>query len=169
MNAETIPETNDAAAPRAYATPELALAWTSPEPLQFDYTHPDTGQLFRIEGICRAADKSKVVAEIRRLTPTAAKLRTALGYEPAESDIIDACWAAACVAAPKMTPLQWLRFGREASLGAVFTETWIACRIIERRDPDAPDAEIPDGVEAAKAEMKADPLVGAGGPTASAT
>ena len=147
----------DMVAAVAYATADQVQAWKSPEPLQFDFVHPETGQRFRIEGIAQAKQRKAIYAEIRRLVPVAKELTPAVGYEPTPEDITDACWAAACVTIPAMTAVQWLRFGAEANLGVLLDESWIASRVIERRLPDAKQAEVPDGVEAAKAELKADP------------
>lgn len=143
-----------------YAEPDEVLAWKSPAPLQFDYQHSETEQWFRVEGICKSKDKKGIYAEIARLSDDdlRATLPLAIGYVPSDSDLADACYCAACIKAPAMTALQWLIFGAEASLGELSTQTLIASRMVEVKNDKDTGAKIPDGVEAAKAEMKADPL-----------
>ena len=139
-----------------YATPEAALAWKSPEPLCVDYTHPETEQLFRIEGICKAKDRRAIYAEVSRMAASASSLQPVLGYVPDDADIVASCWCMACVIAPKLTSLQWLQFGAEASLSSVYSECLIASRAIERRTVDG-TVEVPDGETAAEDQLKADP------------
>lgn len=152
-----MPENTPVNAVPTYATAEDALAWRSPAPLERDHVHSDTGQTFRIAGICKAKDRSAIYEEIRRLKPTAKAIGFTVGYTPTDGDITDACWAEQCVTAPKMTALQWLQFGAEASLGEVAVQCLIASRIIEERKPDAIAATTPDGVDAAEEELAQDP------------
>lgn len=141
----------------AYATAEQALAWKSPEPLTLDYVHSDTGQTYHIAGLCKAKDRKAIYTERRRLLPLADSLASAVGYVPTDADITDACWCAECVAAPKMTALQWLTFGAEASLGELSGQCLIASRIIEDRADEDTQAKVPDGTAAAEAELAKDP------------
>lgn len=140
-----------------YATADEAMAWTSPDPLERDYTHSDTGQTYRIAGVCKAKDRKVIHAEIAELTPNARHLSRDAGYVPTEDDVQNACWSAACVTAPKLTALQWLRFGAEASLSEVARQCLICSRIIEDRRPDATGPTVPDGEDAAEAQLNADP------------
>ena len=149
-----------------YATPEQALAWKSPAPLSEDYTHSETGQVYRIDGIARAADRKGIYLEIARIKEAAAGLAPTLGYVPDDADIIDACWAAACVTNPKLTNLQWLQFGSEATLGELSQRCFVASRVVEDRKSGALAATVPDGETAAEAELKEDPTLSGGLSTA---
>lgn len=140
-----------------YATAEEALAWKSPDPLEFDFTHSDTGQIYHVKGICKAKDRKVIYSEIARLKPLAGTLAPQLGGAPTDDDIQNACWAAECVTSPKMTAFQWLQFGIEASLDETAMECLVASRLAERRKLDAAKATVPDGEAAAEAELKADP------------
>ena len=145
------------AAKPVYATAEQALAWKSPDPLTRDYVHSETGQTFRLAGLCKAKDRKAIYAERMRLLPSLASMKASVGYAPTDSDLTDACWCAECITAPKMTAFQWLQFGAEASLGELARQALITSRIIEERDEDAPAATVPDGTTAAEAQLTADP------------
>ena len=137
-----------------YATKEQVQAYRSPEPLQEDYTHSETGQTFRIEGISRAKERTAIFSEQEVLSESRQALPSQIGYVPTDQNIRDASWCAACVAIPDMTPLEWLRFGAEASLWEIAHRCLIASRLLAD-----PDAERPaDGTDAAEAELEDGPL-----------
>lgn len=145
-------------APPAYASPEQVRAYRSPEPLQEDYTHSETGQTFRIEGISRAADRQPIFAEQATLLKAIEALPREIGYEPDMGDLRDAAWCASCVTIPKMSALDWLRFGAEADLWELSRRCLVASReVADQEDKDA-DKLTPGGVEAAENALKSDPL-----------
>lgn len=144
--------------PPVYATPEQVRAYRSPEPLQEDYTHSETGQVFRIEGISRIADRQPIYAEQETLLKAIEALPKQIGYEPELGDLRDAAWCASCVTMPKMSALEWLRFGAEADLWELSKRCLVTSRsIADQKDKDA-DKLTPDGVEAAENALKSDPL-----------
>lgn len=159
-----------------YATAEQTAAYKSPEPLTEDFTHPETGLVYRIQGVCRARDKKPITENMVLLRDTSAAISVQVGYKIEITDIRDAAWCAACVVSPKLTSLQWLHFGIEADLWALACRCLVASR--EIKDPnseeiDAPTGQenkdgipetakrqsLPDGVEAAENEIEKCPLV----------
>lgn len=144
--------------PPAYATPEQVRAYRSPEPLQEDYTHSETGQTFRIEGISRAADRQPIYAEQETLLKAIEALPREIGYEPELGVLRDAAWCASCVTIPQMSALDWLRFGAEASLWELSKRCLIASREIADQEDKDTDKLTPSGVEAAENALKSDPL-----------
>lgn len=160
-------------------THEQLLAYKHPEPLSELWPVPELGGEVRLQGVTLKSEREAINAEVKTLRETGARLRQALGlnFDPDEDDLQAAAWVAACVVAPKCTSADWLRFANEGYdiLGTLWIRALVCSRLIP--DPaktDAPETEaVPDGVDAAKAEIQealgTDPLGSGGGSTATAT
>jgi hypothetical protein len=149
-----------------------------PKPLQEDFSVPvldeDEGERlwwFRIEGVTTYRERVTIEKQISDMGDLADRgsLNVILGpgnvIKPTRSDVVDACWAAACVRQPGRTPMAWLEMLGEAPglLWRLRYRAQVCSRVIADMKPDAkgndaPDPDAPDGDDAAKEALQIDPL-----------
>lgn len=156
-----------------YATAEQLFANCSPEPLERDAVFEGPGLTVRVRGISKAHRREEIYAEIALFSQDVADPKSPLvvthpvsgeSYAPKRSDVVAAAWAAHCVIAPKLSALQWLQLGAEYSLDGLYAEALICSRMLDDKK-----AAIVDGVEAAEAEIEADPLASTSDGTSTAS
>jgi hypothetical protein len=103
-----------------------------PEPLLEIFTIPNTEFSVEIRGLVRSAGRVAVYSEIDDMVNLH---ELSIGGEKiivTEDDVVAACWAAACVAAPQLTAFEWLTFGASNPdlLAAIGTRCLVCSRLI---------------------------------------
>ena len=154
----------------AILTADALLARKSPDPLTEVFSVEELCGEVRIEGLRLYKERDAVYTEIDALKEQGQRLKVTSAngevFVPNETHVVAACWAAACVAEPKMTSYQWLVLaGTEAAaLMAIFARCMVCSRLAEDKQ-----TKTPDGLDAAKAEAEDggdDPLGRPGGDSA---
>lgn len=148
-----------------YLTAAQFDAYRLPDALQEAFEIKDLGGAVLIQGITAKAQREAVYAEIKDLKASRDKsgLDGVVGYTPDDDDIAAAVWAAACVAEPKLTPIQWLTWASQGYM--ILGEIYVRCLVCSRVIGDPKD-KVPDGIEGAKGEQQDDPLGSSGGSSA---
>jgi hypothetical protein len=110
-----------------YVTAEQVLAYSGPEPLSEDFTDPESGFVYRIEGLRKFHAKIAAVAAAAELASRIKSGKIIVhdsagdAFMPTEEEVEAAVFAARCVTQPKMGEIQWLAtLGRSDTLSRLF-------------------------------------------------
>lgn len=158
------------------ATADSLWAFRSPAPLAEDFPLPGLGQTVRVAGLSRPADRKAIYADqeqFRRIVedeqgnPKGFRVShpaTGVAYQPDMGDVTAASWCAACVtvSGERLSVLQWLQVAAEIPISGLYARCLVCSRLVPD-ETEQGDTVTPDGVAAAKEELRADPTSGPGG------
>jgi len=130
------------------ATKSEILALRGPEPLNETFNLPGTTLSIEIHGIVTSSRRAAIYREIDNMAGLRDVNVGGERVEVTEDDVIAACWAEACVTAPRLTAMEWLMVGAKDTdlLALIGARTLVCSRLM-------PDGAIPAGVDAARREL----------------
>jgi hypothetical protein len=146
--------------PVKYAPLEDLVPQRAADPLRESYTLPGTDLTFEIIGIAGYDERVALLSDIDLHIgeAKAGRLKVAVGdekYTPIAKHIEYAFWCAACIQTPKLTRRQYLQMAYNKA--GWLSLLWLRCLVCSRQIDDA-DTKLPDGLDAAKAALRKDPL-----------
>jgi hypothetical protein len=137
-----------------YATAAQVLAHKGPEPLSEDFTDPQSGLVYRIEGLRKFHAKVAALAAAEELATRVRSGKIIVHdssgeqFTPTSEEVEAAVFASRCVTQPKMGEIQWLStLGSSDLLSRLFYRILICNRDLYGEGYDSAMSEAKEALD----------------------